>query len=149
MTGKIHYIRFDAPFKDGNLFAMLVEAGHVPGTVPGTIKQGSAAWVSDRLAQMTRNSGASFVIEESRLVIPPSTRLEPEPEPEELEPLELEHLNLSAGAYKFAKEKGIHPIEFLETIPEFQAQGGVDLDHKFTLTDAKAIWEAYEKTQQE
>lgn len=139
-------VRFTAPFKDGNLYDQLVKAGFTPGTVPGTIKADSIAWVHQRLFEMTRNSGADLEVIDDRLLIPPSTRAEPEPEPEqepeegeELIPLSMDDLTMTKPARDLAEEFGISPAELVDSLPEWEVASGAWAEHKFSKAEVQAL----------
>ena len=153
----VYLVEFPELFKDGNLFALLIEAGFErDAVVPGAIRQGARGWMNTNLKTRVENSlGYSLSAIDAKIKVPPPTRaVEPKEQdteshntipdhqatespasPEELEqaePITLEALDMTDAARKAAEENNIHPVELLDRYGE---------DHRITKPDVDALLE--------
>lgn len=138
-----HLVRLVAPFKDGNLSAAMVEAGFLQyQNVPGYFIKDQTAWVDECLYSQMANSGAEMEVQDTRMSAPPPSGPTSEVMDEkEIEFLTLDDLNLTGPAKDFADKNGVLPIELLDTLGEWEQMSGAWKDHKFSLSDVKAILE--------
>jgi hypothetical protein len=139
-----YLVRFEAPFKDGNLFPQFIAAGFEVGSVPGTIRQGSQGWMNERLYTMAVNSGASLEIVKHAIDIPPSTRMSPAmPEPEVPDEITLDDLDMSDSARTLAVKHGVLAVELLETLGEWELFTDSWLEHKFSKPEVQKVIDAW------
>lgn len=144
-----YHVRFTAPFKDGSLFAQLALAGFEKYEIaPATIMTNATGWISQRLYEMCKNSGADMEVLDTRLDIPAPTGPTSEPKADEdedndlyLEEITFDDLTITRHARELAEENGIHPVELLDSLGEWELGSGEWKDHKFSKADVQSILE--------
>lgn len=133
--GSVLVVKFNALFKDGQLFDQLVQAGfEKDAVVPGAIRAQATGKMNKNLYLRVISSGAEVDVLDEVLDIPPSTRaVEPDWDEnakdvveanKDAEPLTLDGLNMTAHALKMAQDNGIDAVALFDQFGEEQITKG-------------------------